>query len=192
MNKNDRTSKSVREIIEEGMSGKLRATPKENTEKEKNNEKQAEEIIKVVEAADTEGAIETAETAKEEVAAGNGEAIETVSESTESENLEVEIEEDINALDAANKLAVVEYVDHIFKFYKSIIEEEGRDYMGSQPELNITMRSILIVDMVRGVTVYENPFYVSPNQIRALEKRNKAGNFAKKIKEERCLNSLTH
>ena len=93
MNKNDRTSKSVREIIEEGMSGKLRATPKENTEKEKNNEKQAEEIIKVVEAADTEGAIETAETAKEEVAAGNGEAIETVSESTESENLEVEIEE---------------------------------------------------------------------------------------------------
>ncbi|KAG5414818.1 hypothetical protein IGI04_002385, partial [Brassica rapa subsp. trilocularis] len=99
---------------------------------------------------------------------------------------------DINALDAANKLAVVEYVDHIFKFYKSIIEEEGRDYMGSQPGLNITMRSILIVDMVRGVTVYENPFYVSPNQIRALEKRNKAGNFAKKIKEERCLNSLTH
>ncbi|CAN7111141.1 unnamed protein product, partial [Brassica rapa subsp. narinosa] len=49
-----------------------------------------------------------------------------------------------------------------------------------------------LLDAVRGVTVYENPFYVSPNQIRALEKRNKAGNFAKKIKEERCLNSLTH
>ncbi|KAJ4886540.1 Ribosomal RNA processing Brix domain protein [Raphanus sativus] len=33
-----------------------------------------------------------------------------------------------------------------------------------------------------GPTLYENPFYVSPNQIRALEKRNKAGKFAKKIK----------
>lgn len=33
-----------------------------------------------------------------------------------------------------------------------------------------------------GPTLYENPYYVSPNQIRALEKRNKAGKFAKKIK----------
>ncbi|KAG7600392.1 Brix domain [Arabidopsis suecica] len=33
-----------------------------------------------------------------------------------------------------------------------------------------------------GPTLYENPLYVSPNQIRALEKRNKAGKFAKKIK----------
>ncbi|KAL0837574.1 hypothetical protein Bca101_089464 [Brassica carinata] len=33
-----------------------------------------------------------------------------------------------------------------------------------------------------GPTLYENPFYVSPNQIRALEKRNKAGKFAKKVK----------
>ncbi|KAG5385670.1 hypothetical protein IGI04_037140 [Brassica rapa subsp. trilocularis] len=92
----------------------------------------------------------------------------------------------IDALDDGDKLAVVEYADDIFKFYKSI-EEEGRDYMGSQPELNIKMRSILIVDMgwskvVGGPTLCENPFYVSPNQIRALEKRNKAGNFAKKIK----------
>ncbi|KAG2293722.1 hypothetical protein Bca52824_040391 [Brassica carinata] len=36
--------------------------------------------------------------------------------------------------------------------------------------------------MVGGPTLGENPFYVSPNQIRALEKSNKAGNFAKKIK----------
>ncbi|CAF1833270.1 unnamed protein product, partial [Brassica oleracea var. botrytis] len=56
------------------------------------------------------------------------------------------VNENIDALDAGNKLAVVEYADDIFKFYKSI-EEEGRDYMGSQPELNIKMRSILIVDM---------------------------------------------
>ncbi|CAH8352270.1 unnamed protein product [Eruca vesicaria subsp. sativa] len=53
--------------------------------------------------------------------------------------------DEIDALDAGNKLAAVEYVDDIFKFYKSI-EEEGRiiHYMGSQPELNIKMRSILI------------------------------------------------
>ncbi|KAG2293723.1 hypothetical protein Bca52824_040392 [Brassica carinata] len=40
------------------------------------------------------------------------------------------VNDNIYALDAGNKLAVVEYADDIFKFYKSI-EEEGRDYMGS-------------------------------------------------------------
>ncbi|KAG8071247.1 hypothetical protein GUJ93_ZPchr0006g42997 [Zizania palustris] len=33
-----------------------------------------------------------------------------------------------------------------------------------------------------GPTLYENPYYVSPNQIRALEKRKKAGKYAKKVK----------
>eukprot|EP00494_Astrolonche_serrata_P019331 UN19534 len=33
-----------------------------------------------------------------------------------------------------------------------------------------------------GPTLFENPFYVSPNQIRALEKRKKAGKYAKKVK----------
>uniref|UniRef100_A0ACD5ZIX2 Uncharacterized protein n=1 Tax=Avena sativa TaxID=4498 RepID=A0ACD5ZIX2_AVESA len=33
-----------------------------------------------------------------------------------------------------------------------------------------------------GPTLYENPFYVSPNQIRALEKRKKAGKYAHKVK----------
>lgn len=33
-----------------------------------------------------------------------------------------------------------------------------------------------------GQTLYENPFYVSPNQVRAAEKRKKAGKYAKKIK----------
>ncbi|KAG6689358.1 hypothetical protein I3842_11G170400 [Carya illinoinensis] len=33
-----------------------------------------------------------------------------------------------------------------------------------------------------GPTLYENPFYISPNQIRALEKRKKAGKYAKKVK----------
>ncbi|KAI3466130.1 hypothetical protein Pfo_022793 [Paulownia fortunei] len=33
-----------------------------------------------------------------------------------------------------------------------------------------------------GPTLYENPYYVSPNQIRSLEKRQKAGKYAKKVK----------
>ncbi|KAI5333272.1 hypothetical protein L3X38_023403 [Prunus dulcis] len=33
-----------------------------------------------------------------------------------------------------------------------------------------------------GPTLYENPFYISPNQIRALEKKKKAGHYVKKVK----------
>ncbi|XP_065875818.1 ribosome biogenesis protein BRX1 homolog 2-like [Euphorbia lathyris] len=33
-----------------------------------------------------------------------------------------------------------------------------------------------------GPTLYENPLYVSPNQIRAMEKRQKVGKFAMKVK----------
>ncbi|XP_031478702.1 ribosome biogenesis protein BRX1 homolog 1-like [Nymphaea colorata] len=33
-----------------------------------------------------------------------------------------------------------------------------------------------------GQTLYQNPYYVSPNQIRALEKRKKGGKYAMKIK----------
>ncbi|KAM1655384.1 hypothetical protein ACFX1Q_008272 [Malus domestica] len=33
-----------------------------------------------------------------------------------------------------------------------------------------------------GPTLYENPFYISPNQIRTLEKKKKAGTFVKKVK----------
>ncbi|XP_019149710.1 PREDICTED: ribosome biogenesis protein BRX1-like [Ipomoea nil] len=33
-----------------------------------------------------------------------------------------------------------------------------------------------------GPTLYENPFYVSPNQVRSLEKKQKAGKYAKKVK----------
>ncbi|KAL0383418.1 UNVERIFIED_CONTAM: G2/mitotic-specific cyclin-2 [Sesamum calycinum] len=52
---------------------------------------------------------------------------------------------DIDAADVNNDLAVVEYVDEIYKFYKSV-EDEGRvhDYMDSQPEINEKMRAILI------------------------------------------------
>ncbi|GAB4825213.1 Ribosome bioproteinsis protein BRX1 2 [Ancistrocladus abbreviatus] len=33
-----------------------------------------------------------------------------------------------------------------------------------------------------GPTLYENPYYISPNQIRALEKKQKAGKYVKKVK----------
>lgn len=33
-----------------------------------------------------------------------------------------------------------------------------------------------------GQTLYENPFYVSPNKIRSMEKKQKAGRYAKKVK----------
>ncbi|XP_041996675.1 G2/mitotic-specific cyclin-2-like isoform X2 [Salvia splendens] len=52
---------------------------------------------------------------------------------------------DIDAQDLGNDLAVVEYVEEIYKFYKSV-ENEGRakDYMDSQTEINERMRAILI------------------------------------------------
>ncbi|XP_051138738.1 G2/mitotic-specific cyclin-1-like [Andrographis paniculata] len=52
---------------------------------------------------------------------------------------------DIDAADINNDLAVVEYIDDIYKFYKSA-EHEGRvhDYMDSQPEISEKMRAILV------------------------------------------------
>ncbi|KAK6125199.1 hypothetical protein DH2020_041065 [Rehmannia glutinosa] len=52
---------------------------------------------------------------------------------------------DIDAADVDNDLAVVEYVEEMYKFYKSA-ENEGRayDYMDTQPEINEKMRAILI------------------------------------------------
>ncbi|KAM7514892.1 hypothetical protein LguiA_004475 [Lonicera macranthoides] len=49
----------------------------------------------------------------------------------------------IDESDVDDELAVVEYVEDIYKFYT---EDESRihDYMGSQPDLNPKMRSILI------------------------------------------------
>lgn len=52
---------------------------------------------------------------------------------------------DIDAQDVGNDLAAVEYVEDIYKFYK-LIEHESRphDYMESQPEINESMRAILV------------------------------------------------
>ncbi|KAL3366998.1 hypothetical protein AABB24_011616 [Solanum stoloniferum] len=52
---------------------------------------------------------------------------------------------DIDAADADNHLAGVEYVEDIYKFYK-LTEDENRpcDYMDSQPEINDRVRAILV------------------------------------------------
>ncbi|KAG4962043.1 hypothetical protein JHK82_038730 [Glycine max] len=51
----------------------------------------------------------------------------------------------IDATDMDNELAAAEYIDDIYKFYKET-EEDGcvHDYMGSQPDINAKMRSILV------------------------------------------------
>ncbi|KAG0496831.1 hypothetical protein HPP92_001338 [Vanilla planifolia] len=53
--------------------------------------------------------------------------------------------QDIDAADADNELALVEYVEDLYKFYKEH-EKLCRpgDYMGSQVEINAKMRSILV------------------------------------------------
>ncbi|KAK1393594.1 Cyclin N-terminal domain-containing protein [Heracleum sosnowskyi] len=52
---------------------------------------------------------------------------------------------DIDAADANNELAAVEYVEDMYKFYK-LVENETRvyDYIHSQPEINEKMRAILV------------------------------------------------
>lgn len=53
--------------------------------------------------------------------------------------------EDIDAADSENQLAVADYVEDIYKFYK-LAESSSlvQDYMGSQIEINERMRSILV------------------------------------------------
>lgn len=52
---------------------------------------------------------------------------------------------DIDASDVDNELAVVEYIEDIYTFYKDAENEcRPHDYMESQPEINEKMRSILV------------------------------------------------
>ncbi|GFP91141.1 g2/mitotic-specific cyclin s13-6 [Phtheirospermum japonicum] len=52
---------------------------------------------------------------------------------------------DIDAADADDELAAVEYIEDIYNFYK-LTEDDGRvhDYMGSQKDINYKMRAILV------------------------------------------------
>ncbi|KAE9586337.1 G2/mitotic-specific cyclin S13-6 [Lupinus albus] len=50
---------------------------------------------------------------------------------------------DIDAGDTSNELAVVEYIEDIYKFYK-LNDSRSHQYMDSQPEINDRMRGILV------------------------------------------------
>ncbi|KAK7274731.1 hypothetical protein RIF29_15828 [Crotalaria pallida] len=52
---------------------------------------------------------------------------------------------DIDAADAGNELASVEYIEDMYKFFK-LVENESHphDYMDSQPEINERMRAMLV------------------------------------------------
>lgn len=52
---------------------------------------------------------------------------------------------DIDAADVTNELAVVEYVDDMYEFYKlTEVDSRVHDYLQSQPDINGKMRSILV------------------------------------------------
>ncbi|XP_038881434.1 G2/mitotic-specific cyclin S13-7-like [Benincasa hispida] len=76
---------------------------------------------------------------------------------------------DIDAADVGNELAAVEYVEDIYTFYKQA-ENESRphDYMDSQPEINTTMRAILVdwlVDVHNKFELSPETFYLTINII---------------------------
>ncbi|KAM1748222.1 hypothetical protein ACFX12_009237 [Malus domestica] len=76
---------------------------------------------------------------------------------------------DIDANDAGNELAAVEYIEDMYKFYK-LVENENRphDYMDSQPEINENMRAILVDWLVDVHTKFElspETFYLAINII---------------------------
>ncbi|KAL5580298.1 hypothetical protein UlMin_012740 [Ulmus minor] len=68
----------------------------------------------------------------------------------------------IDAADSENELAVVEYIDELYEFYK-LSEEETRiqNYMELQPDLNAKMRSIL----VDWLTEVHNKFELMPETL---------------------------
>ncbi|KGN54685.1 G2/mitotic-specific cyclin S13-7 [Cucumis sativus] len=76
---------------------------------------------------------------------------------------------DIDAADVGNELAAVEYVEDIYTFYKEA-ENESRphDYMDSQPEINPSMRAILVdwlVDVHNKFELSPETFYLTINII---------------------------
>ncbi|CAK9188543.1 unnamed protein product [Ilex paraguariensis] len=74
---------------------------------------------------------------------------------------------DIDAADVKNELAVVEYVEDMYKFYKEV-ENESRvhDYMNTQPEINEKMRAIMIdwlIDVHKKFELMPETLYLTTN-----------------------------
>ncbi|KAL5709687.1 G2/mitotic-specific cyclin S13-6 [Ranunculus cassubicifolius] len=69
---------------------------------------------------------------------------------------------DIDAADATNQLAAVEYVEDLYKFYKlSESSSVVHDYMESQPEINTRMRAILVDWLIE----VHNKFELAPETL---------------------------
>ncbi|KAI5321273.1 PREDICTED: G2/mitotic-specific [Prunus dulcis] len=83
---------------------------------------------------------------------------------------------DFDSADVNDELAVVEYIDDLYQFYK-LTEDDSRvnDYMESQPDINPKMRSILIdwlVEVHRKFELMPETFYLTVNIIdRYLSKK---------------------
>lgn len=70
---------------------------------------------------------------------------------------------DIDAADASNQLATVEYVEDLYKYYYKLEESSSRvhDYMDSQPDINIKMRAILVDWLIE----VHNKFELTPETL---------------------------
>ncbi|KAK9941244.1 hypothetical protein M0R45_017860 [Rubus argutus] len=83
---------------------------------------------------------------------------------------------DFDETDANDELAVVEYVDELYKFYK-LEEDDSRvgDYLDKQPDINSKMRSILLdwlIEVHRKFELMPETFYLTVNIIdRFLSRR---------------------
>ncbi|CAK9181123.1 unnamed protein product [Ilex paraguariensis] len=75
----------------------------------------------------------------------------------------------IDAADVDDELAVAEYVEDIYKYYK-LTEDEGRvhDYLDSQPDINSKMRTILVdwlIEVHRKFELVPESLYLTLNVV---------------------------
>nr|GMD43595.1 G2/mitotic-specific cyclin-2-like isoform X1 [Ipomoea batatas] len=88
----------------------------------------------------------------------------------EMEDLEEDIILDIDSPDKKNALAVVEYVDDIYAYYKKIESSScvPLDYMDQQPDINARMRGILVdwlIEVHYKFELMEETLYLTVNLI---------------------------
>ncbi|KAL8092587.1 hypothetical protein AgCh_034737 [Apium graveolens] len=76
---------------------------------------------------------------------------------------------DIDAADANNELAAVEYMEDMYKFYK-LVENETKvfDYIQSHPEINKKMKTILVgwlIEIHKKIDLMQETIYLTINII---------------------------